>query len=161
MERGKRARELARTCAACFGCDRPLRPKEPVWLVAVDTGRGWRGRTWYETTPHCQACYRAWYSESPWRKKLTPREDGSKCPTCGRTVIAGRERRKRAGKRGLFCCARCRWACHNARRSGPAAREKTCAVCGVAFTAPRNDAVTCSPACRQKAYRQRQKGKGR
>jgi len=35
--------------------------------------------------------------------------------------------------------------------------EKTCEVCGEQFTATRRDAKTCSPACKQKAYRQRQK----
>jgi hypothetical protein len=32
---------------------------------------------------------------------------------------------------------------------------KTCPVCGEVFDATRRDAVTCRPACRQKAYRRR------
>jgi predicted nucleic acid-binding Zn ribbon protein len=34
-------------------------------------------------------------------------------------------------------------------------REKVCEVCGKGFTATRKDAKTCSPSCKQKAYRQR------
>src|SRR5215212_254818 len=33
--------------------------------------------------------------------------------------------------------------------------DKTCEVCGRQFTAARRDAKTCSPACSQKAYRDR------
>lgn len=33
--------------------------------------------------------------------------------------------------------------------------DRVCPVCGQPFTPPRSDAVTCSPKCRQKAYRAR------
>jgi hypothetical protein len=46
--------------------------------------------------------------------------------------------------------------CSNACRDARPEREKVCAVCDKAFTAKRSDQKTCSPACRQKAYRQRQ-----
>jgi len=36
-------------------------------------------------------------------------------------------------------------------------RKKVCEVCGEEFTATRRDAKTCSPRCKQKAYRQRKK----
>lgn len=37
------------------------------------------------------------------------------------------------------------------------AREKVCEVCEEPFTATRRDAKTCSPACKQKAYRERRR----
>jgi hypothetical protein len=46
--------------------------------------------------------------------------------------------------------------CSNACRDAKPEREKVCAVCDKAFTAKRSDQKTCSAACRQKAYRQRQ-----
>jgi hypothetical protein len=36
-------------------------------------------------------------------------------------------------------------------------RKKVCEVCGEEFTATRRDAKTCSKACKQKAYRWRNK----
>ena len=51
----------------------------------------------------------------------------------------------------------CSPACHHAARLvRPIA--VVCTVYGKTFIAPRSDARTCSPACRQKAYRQRNNG---
>jgi hypothetical protein len=93
------------------------------------------------------------------------------CATCTRPVVvkkSGHDARRVAvpvpDKPGwyqatAFCCERCRWAFYNTKRSerSARAREKVCEVCGEQFTATRRDAKTCSPACKQKAYRQRQK----
>ncbi len=78
------------------------------------------------------------------------------CDTCGRPVVweaTGRDWHRRH----VFCCERCQWTYYNAARNtrNARAREKVCEVCGEVFTAARRDARTCSPACKQKAYRRR------
>ena len=79
------------------------------------------------------------------------------CGTCGQvmTVVEGAGQYFR--RLHLFCSGRCRGLHYNHVRSerGARAREKVCAVCGEEFTAKRADAKTCSPACKQKAYRRR------
>jgi site-specific DNA recombinase len=40
------------------------------------------------------------------------------------------------------------------------ARQKVCEVCGSEFVATRSDAKTCSPKCRQAAYRRRRLRQG-
>jgi hypothetical protein len=44
-----------------------------------------------------------------------------------------------------------------ARERREAAGARGCAVCGARFITARTDQVTCSPACRQRAYRQRRR----
>jgi hypothetical protein len=61
----------------------------------------------------------------------------------------------------VFCSEQCRdlalqrRAARQRRRSGQPIPDTICAVCGNPFTARRFDALTCSPACRQKQYRRR------
>ncbi len=81
------------------------------------------------------------------------REHEHWCAVCGRRFIA---RSERAVVCGSDDCRRA----HNRnqphaveRRLG--AREKSCEICGEPFPASRIDAKTCSPACRQRAYRRR------
>ena len=70
------------------------------------------------------------------------------CKTCERPVYyAKRTNLPR------YCCWRCQYI---ARLVCPV--SIACSVCGKTFTPPRTDARTCSPACRQKAYRRRQQG---
>lgn len=77
-------------------------------------------------------------------------QDGvTHCAYCG-DEIPNAFRRK-------YCSYRCANDAYIARRreKQEAAREKVCAVCGERFNAKRKDAVYCSSACKQKAYRQR------
>jgi len=61
-----------------------------------------------------------------------------------------RERKERQGERQQADANARVSRTHTARD-----REKVCGVCGEEFTAKRVDAKTCSPACKQKAYRRR------
>jgi hypothetical protein len=81
---------------------------------------------------------------------VTDDDMAARCAECGMALSSS------AGKH-TFCSDRCRWTFHNRRRSQRTAakREKACEICGKQFTSARNDAKTCSKACRQKAYRQR------
>jgi len=56
-----------------------------------------------------------------------------------------------------FCSERCAKRCYRAkdRKRRAEQRLKECAVCRETFEATRSDAKTCSPACRQTAYRRR------
>ena len=86
----------------------------------------------------CLSCSPGWGTGSP----------AFYCKTCKRPVYyAKRTNLPR------YCSPACH---HAARLVRPIA--VVCTVCGKAFIAPRIDARTCSPACRQKAYRQRQQG---
>ena len=93
------------------------------------------------------------------RRERHPSPPVGECQWCG-----GRLRKwKRLRADGLpvkqYCSGRCSIDAYIERRRlrRSAAREKTCGVCGTAFTAKRRDAKTCSKACKQKAYRQRSK----
>jgi len=79
--------------------------------------------------------------------------------TAGTCEVCGRFYYRRKSRRALhwFCCERCEWryraqiaAQHRKRNNG----YRICEQCGNSFKA-RAGAVTCSPACRQKAYRRR------
>ena len=80
-------------------------------------------------------------------------EYATPCDACGRKVARRR-----------FCNWHCRAHYYNApaaaRRKAErlkARQGKVCEQCGKTFTATRSDQKTCSPACRQKAYRERKK----
>jgi endogenous inhibitor of DNA gyrase (YacG/DUF329 family) len=79
------------------------------------------------------------------------------CAGCGRDVYFAGE----GNKLGAYCSDRCSRITfnryHAAKRKANRQRylAKTCEVCGEEFTAKRVDAKTCSPACKQKAYRRR------
>jgi hypothetical protein len=79
------------------------------------------------------------------------------CDACGQTVTAVEGMGQYCRRLHLFCGDRCRSRYYSRLRSKRAARarEKVCEVCGEEFTATRRDAKTCSPACKQKAYRRR------
>jgi hypothetical protein len=141
MTRYERARRDAATCGKC---GKPLPLPAPVWLQRLRALSGWRKSI--RLVPICADCRGDWYP-SNWSQ--------GHCVNCGRCVYHCKHR----GDYRLThvsCSQRCRIAIHNAlAKAKRPDRNKTCATCGKAFLAPRADAVTCSPACRQKAYRQR------
>lgn len=71
----------------------------------------------------------------------------STCVVCGR-IVTGRNK---------YCSQRCVNDAYMERRRQrhEAQLQKVCAVCGKPFTARRADAMYCSPACKQTAYRRR------
>jgi len=125
-----------RDAATCGHCGRALAASEPVWWI-----RAHGSHSGNALTVTCAACAPDWW-------KARSRQGA--CETCGRAV--GMARR---WSHHVFCSARCRWRWGNARHAAPRVTV-TCAVCGRAFVPPRRDAKACSPACRQRAYRQRE-----
>ena len=104
----------------------------------------------YVRTVLCQSCAPEW---------LSPERDDiitQLCVRCERPMVY-RLTPSELGR--TFCSDTCGRAYHNQLRKEKRAegRQKVCKICGKDFTAAREDTKTCSPACRQKAYRQRKK----
>jgi hypothetical protein len=159
------AQEAYQRVDRCGACGRSLHPGEAVHFGAeVYTGFPpirWRraegprlGEPRYQRTVLCESCSPAW---------LTPGTGdvvAQLCAQCERPMVY----RLTASTMGrTFCSDACRGVYHGQLRNqlrkerGAAEREKTCEVCGKEFTATRKDAKTCSPGCKQKAYRQRRR----
>ncbi|SRR5712692_7367009 len=143
-ERRGRARTAARLGTSCGLCGSALAADAPVWLEGIYGGPNIFGHITRWQAPVCEGCH---LKQARW---CTPQP----CEGCGRPVHYRPSYRRR---RHVHCSARCAWTATNRRRSTAtaAARRKACTVCGTVFDAPRRDARTCSPACRQRAYRQR------
>ena len=105
----------------------------------------------YERTVLCGSCAPEWLS--------LDRDDvvTQLCAHCERPMVLPL---KLSELQRTFCSKPCRRAYHNQLRKDERAeaRKKICEVCGEEFPANRRDTKTCSPACKQKAYRRRKKG---
>jgi len=142
---GRRSVEARATGAICAHCGTALGPDAVLWLEDR-----WEDG-WLLLCDRCGREAFKWELTQPFvvRPLICLR-----CAGCGRELHRKVDRRVRVFE---TCSERCRARLVAARRR--AARQTrmqhACAVCGQAFTG-RRDAATCSPACRQKAYRQRQ-----
>ena len=104
----------------------------------------------YERTVLCRSCAPEW---------LSPERDDVATQLCAHCERAMVSRLKLAELRRTFCSESCQQAYHSRLRKEERAeeREKVCEVCGAQFAASRKDARTCSPGCKQKAYRRRKR----
>ena len=144
-ERARRVRryEAEETATVCGDCGKAIAPDEPIHRVRQYIGHGFMGGARYSVYPVCEDCAGA----PNWHSRLTD------CEACGRPMhqvwpFSGRHH---------FCCLKCATKIYRqiAKHRKAIARRRTCPVCEQEFTPARNDARTCSSACRQKAYRQR------
>jgi hypothetical protein len=137
----------AEVCSRCF---RGLEPDEPVWMMHS-------GRFNYAAVcADCTAFELRWHKvdDGVWAEGdfyLFYWFEGA-CETCSRTVF----KKARYHRQHFFCGRGCEGA-YWSRRRRKRVSEKTCEVCDEPFTAKRAGAKTCSPACKQKAYRTRKK----
>ena len=126
----------------CDLCRKPVPDGATIWRVSVGYSQLPAVQSW------CEACAAAftkkrWHPEQP-------------CRHCGRPIIFD------AGRRiplHATCNDACRYAIRLAQARARRVRRRqqvSCAVCGKPFLPKRAGALTCSPACRQQAYRQRQ-----
>lgn len=139
----------------CRRCRRVLADDETayIWLL-------WPHGYWMRSDVHvaCEDC--ATLPVNVYRD-LVPRLSGfdapGPCEGCGRTVRLYRPGRGEAAARA--CSKECLKVHHRAVRREAASKpqKRPCAVCEKPFTPPRSDGQYCSSACRQRAYRQRQK----
>lgn len=122
-------------------CGQSLPPDAPVWLTDL-----WNGRRTVRVVGVCTACA----PDDPVRSVCWA--PAQPCEGCDRPVSRQRLARPRVF---LTCSDRCTWTARNRRASQrrAARRERSCAVCGITFTARRSDAQTCSNTCRQKRFR--------
>jgi hypothetical protein len=139
------SRKLPIAGAACARCERQLTATEPVWRRRIGLGRGFFGGARWKVALFCEWCA----PQSPhYRWSAKP------CNACGRMVHTDERLPLPA-----YCCRACELRQQQARmrqrRAEARGATKVCVRCGETFEPVRADAVVCSNACRQKAYRRR------
>lgn len=122
----------------CAKCGRVMPPSEPVVYIH-------RQAFGHPPEYRCFDCHPPYEEHThariaPWRDPYPM----IRCWHCGREVRFEKKIPLR------YCSDACQKAYSRQQR-----RQKRCPVCGKVFIGGRADALTCSPACRQKAYRQR------
>jgi hypothetical protein len=141
-----------------------------VWRISVGNGHpSGAVQLW------CAACVADWFkSHLPSYTQTWPKEQRERllrtlaemshdrwhpvrsCEHCGRPVIFDASRRIPPH---AVCGDACRYAVKLAQVRACHARQRqpvSCAACGKPFQPKRSNALTCSHACRQQAYRERQ-----
>lgn len=136
----------------CPICSTEVPADVPMVAAEVGRRRNRRERFWYRREPICMPCARSsWNPESPDGKTsaLHHGADGvtSTCEVCNQLVVLQPDKRRKV----VTCSDRCRLSRYKTKR---VPSSVTCDVCGKTFAA-RAGARYCSPACRQKAYRDR------
>jgi hypothetical protein len=136
----KRVYAARRAAGICARCSQPIAPEAPIWQARCPVGDGF----WH--APVCATCAPAAITWPP-----LDRWTARPCAGCERPVYQQRY------TPAVYCSERCRWQVANqARRvDRERHRQKRCAMCRNPFAATRRDSRYCSPACRQRAYRQR------
>ena len=150
-----------KTARLCGCCSRELSLEEPAYFGAkvyvgieplswnrISKPRICESR--YERTVLCGSCAPEWLSQE--RSDVVTQL----CAHCERPMVS---RLKLSELGNVFCSYPCKRAYYDRVREEKMAekRKKVCEVCGEEFTATRQDAKTCSPGCKQKAYRRRKR----
>jgi hypothetical protein len=174
VDRAFAAYARAETCCRCgnrLPADGPVRlmPCRLAWEVVPGLAV-----TRDVLAAGCPACVQAYvdaeaarFAPDPHRPWLHDEKRwpawSSPCPGCGRTVHLPPNESAPTwlDPREPYCSNRCRNRVYGARFRRRHPRPKVarpvvaCRTCGRSFAPRRSDARTCSPACRQKAYRER------
>lgn len=138
--------EQCAKCGHCFAADEHVyRQKIPTPRISLVGGSAIQ-----ENALVCRGC--ALRPDSAWVWPST-----QSCPVCGR-LVSYWTRHMRAGA----CCRRCERALEARRKREQRAEDRlyrrpfvSCETCGERFEPGRSDALYCSSACRQSAYRNR------
>jgi hypothetical protein len=142
----------------CGKCNRELADGEPIYRVLTHLDRAHR-----ERVSVCSKCMVPEFAATAAKHPLSVRwyeewQAPEPCVNCHRRVYVNRFRK---GQQYLICGEECRRAHYQTqararikalRRSIP---QRSCAICGERFTPNRSDALYCSHACKQRAYRRR------
>jgi hypothetical protein len=168
----KRRIEASRKGGACGKCGRTLEDDEAVYTkcrtyAGIAGGLMSRPGPRFDNVTACQECAPKGMVDPEAHDEYTVGERTVRvrvgqpvmelpCATCERPVVEKLTNRRHYR---FFCCYRCEYTYHNHRRSqrDEHLRQKVCEVCSKEFTATRAHTKTCSPACKQKAYRQRRR----
>jgi hypothetical protein len=133
-------------CASCF---QPIAPGAEIGVGRAPHISNYNCN-WPQFACYCLECITAERS-GPWRWR-----EARPCPGCGRLMRPDRSLLLRDNH---CCCEDCAYQRRLAKarqirkvRHDPA----VCPVCGEEFIPKREDAVCCSNACRQRAYRKRE-----
>ena len=129
----------------CGLCGRALALGEPVWRPRIGLGYSGSGAWHWQIIPVCAEC--------------TPieGEPSRPCEGCGRPV---HDEWRLPPRKYVLCCEACSPKAQAARARATRAKSregKTCPLCEKSFVPSRIDALFCSVACKQRAYRARQK----
>jgi hypothetical protein len=154
-ERHKRAYA---TAGVCCRCGDEIADGAPVWMVPCKLITPYCTISLTESTK-AAACWKC--TNTLFATNRAALRSGN-CPACGRRVhhvlVGDQQRLVR-----FLCSDRCQNRIYGARFRARHPKPKKavalvqCVVCQVNFPALRADAKTCSPACRQKAYRERER----
>jgi hypothetical protein len=142
--------------SVCCRCGKPIPAGDAVWLIPCQLVTVWEFVSiWDERyAAGCPGCGHEYMGAPHQQDRVRARP----CPGCGRVVrllVAAH------GIRSFLCSHRCRNRVYGARFRKWHPRPKAerslvqCQTCGNNFAPRRAGAKTCSPACRQKAYRRR------
>lgn len=165
--RAEQARLSRADASCCCRCRQPIAKADPVWLVSCrffSYAYAHAGLLLsHDTTgAACRECGETELTRERERRRHDPTASvlcHGAC-VCGRTVWALVHCTRHAS---FLCSDRCRNRLYGSRfrrRHPPPPRRQpivTCQVCRRNFAPQRADAKTCSPACRQKAYRSRER----
>jgi hypothetical protein len=132
-----RYRDAQRLGVRCGHCGDAIPDDQPVHLWTFSQFAGWD--RWSARAPVCTS----WWP----RRKWTPPDP---CVVCGRSVMHALPWTGHV----VVCSARCADERYNGQHR-QIAEPRPCASCGEVFTPSRSDALRCSAACRQRAYRRR------
>jgi len=157
--------------ADCHFCKLPIAATEPLWRIRIRTGEYTNGYPLDTRVPACRECavknpgidtHIAYWVGKPLRGgsidtyqrcypgfRVTDDKLFSYCMGCRRLLGAT------CVWPEVHCSPECTRAARNQRRR-ITPQQHECATCSKTFTPPRSDGRYCSPACRQRAYRQRQ-----
>ena len=142
------ARETAETCGKCGEAIGPMTHNFEIYRV----------REYERFIPMCVKCAPEWMvSRRGTPMRIIPGQEVYewKCAGCGREVVFSMSESQY--RRRIYCSEECKrtWKSKGSKRARTNPVKKTCEACGTQFEAKRSDAKTCSPKCRQRAYRQR------
>lgn len=150
--RRERIRQAERGADVCAECGRELPPGEPISRFPYrELGHTVNGPDWHTVTlaATCLEC-----------AKVKARIGGLNlnatvtCERCGRVIVCADWEPERYTR--PVCSAECRNAIRRTDRKMSRELHKVeCQECGELFSPKRSDAVWCSNACRQRAYRKR------
>jgi hypothetical protein len=141
---------VMRNAMRCQLCDRALTERESVWRVTVGYWSQHNRKFGGTIGSICNDCLPEFGPDESWRWH-EPRS----CEHCQRPVVLVRRRKV---PKHVVCGSDCRRALQLAAAKAKRARRRgttTCLRCKEEFQPRRLDARYCSAACRQSAYRRR------